>query len=624
MLKKELGVWHVFSIAAGAMISSGLFVLPGIAFRYAGPAMILSYALASVMMVPTMLAKAELATAMPKSGGAYFFIERSMGALMGTVAGLTGWAAIALKATFALVGIGALGSLLLPGIGIWGIKVVAVAWCIFFAVLNAASVKGAGRFQVGLVIALLGILGLYAVFGLPETTHARYGPFIPHGAGSVFAVAGMVFVSFGGLTKVVAVSEEVRDPGRSIPRGMLAAFFVVSVLYILTVFVTVGVVDGEALEGSLTPISLGARTTMGLWGALVVGAGALMAFMTTGNAGVLAASRSPMAMSADGLLPKFFMKTNKRFGTPHVSIAVTAGLMIAVIVFLPVEDLVKTASAMMVLMFILVNLAVIVMRQSGLRNYRPLFKAPGYPWLQLAAIPLYAFIILEMGLVPLILTGGFTLLAAGWYALYVHRRIDRESAVVYLVKSIVSRHVRRTGLEDELRQIALQRDQVTPDRFDKLVRSCPVLDIKEKVVARDLFRRLAQLLSPRLDMEPQKVYELFLEREKEASTVIQPGLAIPHIVVEGKDIFEIALVRCADGVVFSELHAPVRTAFVLIGSQDERNFHLKALMAIAHIVQESDFEKRWFEAKNLEQLRDVVLLSRRQRVAESGGSGASH
>ena len=112
MLKKDLGLVDVFAIAAGAMISSGLFVLPGIAFQKAGPAMILSYVLAGLLVIPAMLSKAELATAMPKAGGSYFFVERSLGPLLGTVAGLLSWFSLALKAAFALVGIGALSVLL--------------------------------------------------------------------------------------------------------------------------------------------------------------------------------------------------------------------------------------------------------------------------------------------------------------------------------------------------------------------------------------------------------------------------------------------------------------------------------------------------------------------------------
>ena len=90
----------VFSIASGAMISSGLFVLPGLAYEIAGPAMILSYALASLLMIPTLLAKVEMSTAMPRSGGSYFFIERSMGPLFGTIAGFTHWLSIGLKSAW--------------------------------------------------------------------------------------------------------------------------------------------------------------------------------------------------------------------------------------------------------------------------------------------------------------------------------------------------------------------------------------------------------------------------------------------------------------------------------------------------------------------------------------------
>ncbi len=113
-LKKDLGLAGVFCIATGAMISSGLFVLPGIAFAKAGPAMILAYLLAGVLVVPAMFSKAELATAMPKAGGSYFYIERSMGALPGTMAGLANWFSLALKSAFALVGIGAFASLIRP------------------------------------------------------------------------------------------------------------------------------------------------------------------------------------------------------------------------------------------------------------------------------------------------------------------------------------------------------------------------------------------------------------------------------------------------------------------------------------------------------------------------------
>lgn len=613
MLKKQLGFFGVFSIAAGAMISSGLFVLPGLAFAKAGPSMIISYFLAGLLMVPSMLSCAELATAMPKSGGSYFFVERSLGSIMGTFAGLANWLAIALKATFAMVGIGTLATIISPGSSDITVKLCAAAACLLFLFINLLSVKETGRLQIGLVIMLIAILIVFIVKAVPFVRPQQYSPFAPSGVKNIFVVAGMVFVSFGGLTKVIDISEEVRNSSRDIPWGMFTAFVVVNILYLLVVFAVVGTLEPTVLRGSLAPIALAAKAVIGVGGEIFIGLAAFLAFATTANAGLLSASRTPMAMSRDGLVPKFLSRSGRKFHTPHFSLLLTAGFMLIVIFTLSIENLIKTASTMLIVMFVLMNISVVIMRHSGIQGYRPTFKAPFTPWMQIATIVIYLFLIFEMGDMPLALTGTFAIIAMVWYLFYVQRRIDRQSAIVYLVKTIVSKHIQRTGLEEELKQLALQRDEIVTDKFDELVKKCDILDIPGKISATDLFHTASQALSKRLNIDADKLYELFIQREKESTTVIKPGLAIPHIVVEGRNVFEILLVRCKEGAVFSELQEPVKTAFILIGSSDERNYHLKALMSIAHIVSEPEFEKRWFAAKNIEQLRDIILLSGRQR-----------
>ena len=612
-LERRLRLGDVFCIAAGAMISSGLFVLPGIAYAKAGPAVIVAYVLAAILILPALLAKAELATAMPKSGGTYFFVDRSMGPLLGTVAGLLTWLSLSLKAAFALIGIGALGILFAPGMGAWGVKLIAIAGCLCFAVLNCVSVKGTGRMQVVLVTGLLGLILLYVAKGVGSVNHLHYAPFMPWGWQSTFAVTGMVFVSFGGLTKVAAIAEEVHNPGRNIPLGMFLAFGIVSVLYVVVVFITVGIVDGSRLSGSLVPIALGAEVSMGSIGRTLIALAAFLAFASTANAGILASSRSPLAMSRDGLLPAVLSKTSQRFSTPHIAIALTAIFMMLVIALLPLEDLVKTASTMKILLFALVNVSVIVMRHSGIESYRPSFKMPLCPWLPIAAVVLYFFLLFEMGVIPLLMTGGVALAATLWYLGYVQRRIDRKSGVVHLVSRIMSKTIRRSGLEDELRHISLERDEVELDRFDRLVQNGITIDIEESIPAAELFRRVATVLAPTVGLDSDQLLRHLLQRELESSTVVEPGLAIPHVVVDGEHVFELVLVRCKPGVVFSELHEPVRTVFVLVGSKDERNYHLRALMTIAQIVRQPEFEKRWMGAVGIEQLRDVMLLASRIR-----------
>ncbi|MBM4142092.1 MAG: amino acid permease [Lentisphaerae bacterium] len=614
MLQRKLGLLSVFSVASGAMISSGLFVLPGLAFAKTGPSVILAYFLAGLLNIPAMFAQAELSTAMPRSGGSYFVVERSLGAFAGTLAGLISWLCIGLKAAFACVGMGALILLINPAAGELAVRLGALATCLVFTALNLVSVKGTGRAQNVLVGLLVASLVFFVLGGAPAVAPRRFALFFAGDWRAFLAVTGMVFVSYGGLTKVVDVSEEVENPRRNIPLGMFLAFGVVNVLYVAVVFVTVGVLEPARLAGSLAPLAEGAAASTGATGAAVVALGAFLAYATTANAGILAASRSPLAMSRDGLAPGFLARTHARFGTPVPAILITSVFMALVIAFLSVEELAKTASTMFLISFALLNAAVVVMRRAGMQGYQPSFRMPLCPWLPLAGIAVYAFIIFDMGTTPLLLTAAFLGTGSLWYGLYVQRRVHRESAIVYLARAAVSKQFKRSGLEDELIAVALERDNIQPDRFDEIVRGALVLDLPEAATAMQLFERLAAALSRRLNIPSERLLELFIARERESSTEIRPGLAIPHVIIEGHDLFELALVRSLPGVRFSELGPPVRAAFVLAGTSDQRQFHLKALVAIAHIVQEEGFEDRWMNARNAEQLRDIVLLSRRRRT----------
>jgi len=112
----------------------------------------------------------------------------------------------------------------------------------------------------------------------------------------------------------------------------------------------------------------------------------------------------------------------------------------------------------------------------------------------------------------------------------------------------------------------------------------------------------------------KKFEEIFMEREKQSCTALRPGLAIPHIIIKGEKKFDILLVRAKEGIIFPDAPEPVHIVFVLVGTQDMRNFHLRALMAIAQISQQHDFDKKWLTAKATEDLRDIVLLGKRKRT----------
>jgi APA family basic amino acid/polyamine antiporter len=612
-LKKSLTLFDIFAVASGAMISSGLFVLPGLAYAKAGPAMILAYLFAGILIIPGMFSQAELATAMPKAGGTYFFIERSLGPAIGTFGGFANWFSISLKSAFALIGIGAFASFIYPDVTVFQIKIVAIISCLFFTCLNLFSVKITGRFQGFLVLMLIFILIVYIGRGFISTHPDQYIPFMPEGFGSVITTTGLVFVSFGGLTKVASIAEEVKNPTRNIPLGMFLSFFVVTLLYVLAVGVTIGIINGSELKNSMTPLSLGGSQVMGRFGTVLLSMGAIMAFVSTANAGILSASRSPMAMSRDQLLPNFMKMVNRRFQTPHFAILITSGFMICVIAFLKIEDLVKIASALMIILFIMVNISVIVMRESQIQNYRPKFKTPFYPWIQMSAIILYALLLSRMGKIPLLLSGGFMLVGLGSYWFYSRLRVRRKAAIFHVIERVSAKELKSQTLDKELKEVLIERDEIIEDRFDKLIKKCQILDIKESLSMEEVFHQIAGILEKRLDVDYNLLFQGFMEREKQSGTVIHPGLAIPHVIVPGNKKFDVLLVRCKSGLKFSSSPDLVRTMFVLVGSIDERNYHLRALMAIAQIAQEADFEKKWIDARDVDQLRDIVLLSNRKR-----------
>ena len=123
----------------------------------------------------------------------------------------------------------------------------------------------------------------------------------------------------------------------------------------------------------------------------------------------------------------------------------------------------------------------------------------------------------------------------------------------------------------------------------------------------------AAILQPKLRMEPDLIVSLLTQREQESSTVIVPGLAIPHIVVPGEQITELLIARCRDGVTFFDDDHQARIIFVIAGSKDQRKFHLRILSAIAQLFQDPTFEDSMLSVDEQEKIRSVTLSTDRQR-----------
>jgi len=607
-LKKDLGLLELFAIASGAMISSGLFVLPGIAFAKSGPAILLAYVIASILVIPPLLSKAELATAMPKAGGTYFFIDRSMGPLFGTIGGFAAWFSLAFKSAFALVGIGVFATLLNPGLTGLQTKIIAVLFCLVFMAINIKGVKHSGKTQIFLVMGLIILLVIYVLIGLFYIQPSNFTPFAPKGFHSIFSTAGLIFISFGGLTKICSVAEECKKPGRNIPLGMFFSWGIISLLYFSVVFVTIGVLEPSVFESSLRPISDGAGVFLGDIGIYIMAIAAILAFISTANAGILAASRNPMAMGKDRLLPVNFAKLSKR-STPTFSIVFTSVFMIIVILFLDLESLVKTASALKIILFLFVILSLIIMRESKIRNYRPKFKSPLYPWLHISGTVGLLFLLSEMGFLPLIIVGFFISFAFLWYWFFARDKIWREYTLLHLIERITGEKSTGYLVDEELREIIVERDQVDENRFEEIIKKGEVIDLFKYLPPSDFAKVIAKRLSHRLNVSEEKLFKLIKKRSSDSNIVIRPGIAIISHTIKGRDKFDVLFVRSKKGIITSDEINPIHAFFTIIASPDKKNFYLHCLMWIVQIAEDPGFEQKWKNAESISELRSVLLSS---------------
>ncbi|WP_018257427.1 amino acid permease [Halomicrobium katesii] len=422
-LERDLGLPTVLAISVGAMIGSGIFILPALALKTAGPSVVLAYLLAGILVVPAALSKSEMATAMPEAGGTYLYIERGMGPLFGTVAGVGTWFSLAFKGGLALVG-GVPYLLILFDLPV---KPVALGLAAVLILVNLLGAKQTGRLQVAIVVVMLAALSWFVVGSGASVQQANFQPFYADGLSGLLAATGLVFVSYAGVTKVASVAEEVENPDRNIPLGILGSLAFTTLLYVLIVAIIVGVTDAGVVAGSATPVAEAAAATLGEWGVWAVVLAAILALISTANAGILSSSRYPFAMARDGLVPTSLAEVSERFGTPSLSISLTGIVLLALIAFVPVLEIAKLASAFQILVFVLINVAIVAFRE-GEGDYEPSFESPLYPWMQVAGVLSGTVLLTQMGPVAIVGAVVITVGSVLWYVLYARPNVERQGA----------------------------------------------------------------------------------------------------------------------------------------------------------------------------------------------------
>lgn len=398
-LERSLSLTSVIAISIGGMLGSGIFVLPGLAAAKTGSSVWLAYLLAALCILPAALSKSELATAMPRSGGTYVYIERAFGPLFGTIAGIGLWLSLLLKSSFALVGFGAYLSILIdidPGYT----KYAAVCFLVLILFLNILGVKNVGKVQIVVVALSIISLTLILIFGLPNVEANLLDPFMLEGNLGLVSTVAFVYISYAGVTKVAAIAGEIKSPNKNLPLAMILSLVIMTAIYVFVTFTLVGNIPLESLRTDIKPIFTIAEMLGGKYVGIAAAIIGVITLISMANSGVLASSRFPFAMARDQLLPTFMSKIHPKYLTPVVTIILTCTAMALAILFLDVVKIAKLASAFMVMMFIFVNACVIILRETAAQWYNPPYRSPFYPFVQLFGIISGIILLVFLGLVP--------------------------------------------------------------------------------------------------------------------------------------------------------------------------------------------------------------------------------
>lgn len=623
-LKKELGLFDVYAICTGAMFSSGFFLLPGLAAAQTGPSVALAYLIAGLLMLPAMFSMAELSTAMPRAGGDYYFLDRAMGPLVGTIGGTGTYLALTLKSAFALIGMGAYLSLFLN----LNIQVVAVALTFAFMLLNIFGAKETTGLQRLLVVVLVSVMvtyligGIVNVFGIEsaQRVEGQFSPFMTNGIAGLLGTVGFVFVSYAGLTKIASVSEEVKNPGRNIPLGMILSIISTTAIYVVGIIVMLIVLPLDEFQTSLTPVADAAGAAMG-WlpgdiGTLLVVISAVAAFASTGNAGILAASRYPLAMGRDNLLPRAFASVHPRTSTPVFSIIFTSALMIFAIVALDESAIAKVASTFQLLIFMLVNLAVIVMRESKIEFYDPVYRTPLYPYMQIAGIASSLFLLSYIGADALALTLGVVALSLLWFYYYAYRRVERYGAIFHWFAQLGEN--RYEGLERELHTILREKGVRDEDPFSEVVTRATVVDLKHDTTLMQVIMEATNHFTHKYPMlDPDQIVTDFIRSISPNYTIVPQGAVMPNLRLANVNHTEIVIIRSQPGVMVNNdnntLTEKVRihAFFFVVSPQDNTGQHLRIIAQLINHIETDDFAHTWEIANDEQEMKEILLHSDR-------------
>ena len=410
-LKPTLSAWHLVLLGVGAIVGTGIYTLVGVGAERAGPAVMLSFAVAGAICVFAALAYAELATMIPASGSAYTYSYASMGEI---VAWLVGWAlileysvvcsAVAVGwsgyATGFLTGLGVdLPGLLTAGPGdpenpgIVNLPAIVIIAAVTGMLL--VGVRESANVNAALVVVKIVALAIFVALALPAFDVANFEPFSPYGFAAttdengadrgVMSAAAIIFFAFYGFDAVSTAAEETKDPGRNLSVGIIGSMLVCTLIYMTVAAAAVGALPFKEFSTSSEPLAHILRNLGHGEAAAAIAAAAVIALPTVILAFMYGQSRIFFVMARDGLLPRRLGAVDKKSGTPVAMTILTGVVCSALAGVLPLATIAELANAGTLCAFVATAVALIILRVREPNRARP-FKVPLGPVVAVLAI----------------------------------------------------------------------------------------------------------------------------------------------------------------------------------------------------------------------------------------------
>ncbi|MBI4018761.1 MAG: amino acid permease [Candidatus Aenigmarchaeota archaeon] len=384
-LRRTVGVWGATSVGIANIIGAGIFVLSGVAAGIAGPSVILSFFIAGFIALMTALSAAELSSLITETGASYAFTKKAFGRFWSFLVGWFKYFDYTVGAAAVSVGFAAYFAAFFGMNGPTALALSAVGLPVALTILNLIGVRETARATAAMVfvkVFALVLLVMLGIFYLGQNFNAsHYTPFFVNGLGGTLEAAAVVFFAFLGFNTVSMMSEETKNPEKTIPRALMIAFFVSFILYMAIAVVEIGVLDWNTMGSTASPlIELAAALTSNRMFMDFIAFSAMVATGSVALSSMIGGTRTSYVMGRDGLLPRQFESVSKRFGTPYISILVS-GMIITVLAGLFADNIALIVSIVnfgSLFTYMFTHLSLIRLRHLMPKAKRH-FRVPAYP-----------------------------------------------------------------------------------------------------------------------------------------------------------------------------------------------------------------------------------------------------